>query len=55
MLNPIDLDAGLIMVNWVLIDKPYCLLYESRTKGSIGNYPVALDFKKEGFYDCNNF
>ena len=55
MLNPIDLDAGLIMVNWVLIEKPYCLVYESRTKGSIGNYLVALDIKKEGSYDSNSF
>ena len=55
MLKPIGLDAGLIKVNWVLIEKPYCLVYESRTKGSIGNYLVALNVKKEGSYNCNNF
>ena len=55
MLKPIGLDAGFIMVNWVLIEKPYCILYELRTEGSIGNYPVALDVKKEGSYDCNSF
>ena len=47
MLKPIGLDAGFIMVNWVLIEKPYCLLYESRIEGSIGNYPIALDVKKK--------
>ena len=55
MLNPIGLDAGFIMVNWVLIEKPYCLVYELRTEGSIGNYHVALDVKKEGSYGCKNF
>ena len=46
MLKPVGLDAVLIMVNWVLIEKPYCLVYESRTEESIGNYTVALDVKK---------
>ena len=55
MLKPIGLDPSLIMVNWVLIEKPYCLVYESRIKGSIGNYLVLPDVKKEVSYDFNSF
>ena len=55
MLKPIGLDAVLIMVNWVLIEKPYCLVYDSRIEGSIRNYPINIDIKKEGSYDSNSF